>query len=311
MSDQTMPNYPALRYGLTLQQLYHVHPSLIMLSTPWLVEWWPVLHKSEGQNENGRGTEFSDGVVVFFVRLPSSHAPTPHSISQPHHTPHTTLHRNGTPRLFAGSDLAGALRRGLQSSCGGHRPCRPITPTTYNWPAAGTTAAAMQLPGRHGRHRPRTLASRVILQDSSCCLHRGPNVLFFAAERPQDDATQMSFQIAMVEMNPPAFRAVVRPHKQRRRQQLQREEREKQRLRRVQQRREEPEQRGPSAPADDESSSLLLPPNPSYSSSVSSSFASSRPMGTHPAANVGFFFSFCSFFWLMLWTRLEPRALTL
>eukprot|EP00624_Nannochloropsis_granulata_P003653 evm.model.NODE_28487_length_17561_cov_39.088264.4 len=142
-------------------------------------------------------------------------------------------------------------------------------PTTYNWPPTGTAGAAseaMHLPRHHEQRRYRTLASRVILQDSSCCLHRGPNALFFAAERPQDDATQMSFQIAMVEMNPAAFRAIVQQHKQRRRQQLQREEHEKQRLRRMEHRREHP-----SAPADDESSCLLLPPNPSSSSSVSSS----------------------------------------
>lgn len=153
----------------------------------------------------------------------------------------------------------------------------PLTPQwppiTYNWPAtdaASAASAAMHPPGRQKQRCRRTLASRVILQDSSCCLHRGPKALFFAAERPQDDATQMSFQIAMVEMNPAAFRAIVQQHMQRRRQQSRREEHEKQRIRRMERRHEEREQRTP-APADDESSCLLQPPDPSSSSSVSSS----------------------------------------
>jgi hypothetical protein len=234
---------------------------------------------------------------VFFVRLPSPHA-QPHIHTQPHSNTHdSNLYRHGTPRLLARADLAGALRRGVQSSRRRHRPCRPA--------AAAMAPDHLQLaccrccwwcyvcghaPARTPRPTTppysglaRHLARQFLLPAP------GPQRHLFR-RGPQDDATQMSFQIAMVEMNPAAFHAVVRQHKQRRRQQLQREEREKQRLRRVQQRREERDQRAPSAPAHDESSSLLLPPNPSFSLSVSSFVASSGPLGTHPAANVDIFF---------------------
>ena len=65
------------------------------------------------------------------------------------------------------------------------------------------------------QQQQRALASRIILKDCSCCFHKGTQVLFFAVDKPDDDATQMTFQIALVEMNPAAFRQAVANHQKR------------------------------------------------------------------------------------------------
>lgn len=71
------------------------------------------------------------------------------------------------------------------------------------------------------QQRPkRSLSSRIILKDASCCFHRGPNVLFFACEKPGDDATLMSIQMAVVDVHPTAFQAAVRRHQRLRKQEV-------------------------------------------------------------------------------------------
>ncbi len=142
-----------------------------------------------------------------------------------------------------------------ESSSRQARPPRPVTwpPKTYG----------------HPKERGRALASRIMLKDCSCCFHKGKQLLFFAKEKPNDDATQLSFQIALVEMNPAAFRQAVASHKKRRQQRA----RERERRRRQRQRLEEVAAAAAAAPAEggretESSSVLIVGPHHSNSSSI-------------------------------------------
>ena len=141
------------------------------------------------------------------------------------------------------------------------------------------------------QRRPRPLASRIILKDCTCCLTRGRDVLFFAAAAAAagggdaapaapgaeaeaaaagEDPAQMSFSMALMEVNPRAARAALREKRRRERA----EERQRRRRRRQEEEDEEEERRRrqpppppslseePSGSASSGSSSLLLLPPP-------------------------------------------------
>jgi hypothetical protein len=126
------------------------------------------------------------------------------------------------------------------------------------------------------QRRPRPLASRIILKDCTCCLTRGRDVLFFAAAAAgaagaeaaadAEDPAQMSFSMALMEVNPRAARAALRDKRRRERG----EERRRQRQRQQEEEEEEEQRRRqpppppeePSGSASSGSSSLLLLPPP-------------------------------------------------